>query len=328
MQNNLIWARALTDRDFSLDASHLARRLEEFKNRLPTVHRTSVENEPGQAPWPDACLIPEVPTTEFNAQLLKSAMASSGSLIVRGFLDRASCRFYKSVIDEVLSSCSQRPRPSEDNATEMHAFYNPPANLNELMSAQKWTNSRGFHRNSGSAMCIESSSVAEQLMELYEEKGLRSIIGDYLGGQPCLSALKWVLRRSLLPVSPAGWHQDGAFMGSDINSINMWIPLDQCGGDSGAPGMDVLPKRLKEIVNTGTDDAVFSWSPSTGEITESFGEKSIVSPVFEPGDAFFFDQFFLHRTQYKASFSRLRYAIETWFFDSENFPKNQIPLSW
>ena len=117
-------------------------------------------------------------------------------------------------------------------------------------------------------------------------------------------------------------------MGCDINSINMWIPLDTCGGETGAPGLDVLPERLTEIVKSGTDDAVFNWSISKGEISESFGEDAIISPVFNAGDAFFFDHFYLHRTQYRESFSHLRYAIETWFFGSTNFPKNQIPLRW
>jgi hypothetical protein len=51
-------------------------------------------------------------------------------------------------------------------------------------------------------------------------------------------------------------------------------------------------------------------------------------PVFNAGDAFFFDHFYLHRTQYRTDFTKLRYAVETWFFGASSFPKNQIPLAW
>ena len=320
------WAQALTERDYHSDAQALAGRLEHFRELEPTSIRTAIDEEANQPPWPGEPAIPEIPAGQLDGEKLRSAMASAGALIVRDFLDVPTTWFYKSVIDEVLATCyaPQGKRPKEADAQA--AFYNPPDNLDTLMAEKKWSNSRGFHRNSGSAMCIESASVAEHLLGMYESKGLRQVITDYLGDAPCLSALKWVLRRSLLPVNPAGWHQDGAFMGADINSINMWITLDKCGGDSGAPGMDVLPKRLKEIVSS--DGAVFNWSVSDGEINQSFGEESIISPVFNAGDAFFFDHFYLHRTQYRESFSRLRYAIETWFFGASNFPKNQIPLQW
>jgi hypothetical protein len=322
------WAQALTQRDHQRDAQTFAQRLEDFRDTQPTSGRTALDNESAQPPWPDDTPVPEIDVADFDGGKLRSAMASSGSLIVRGFLDIPTTRFYKSVIDTVLSTCYTPPAAGATEGDTQSAFYNPPSNLDSLMPAQKWGNARGFHRKSGSAMCIESSTIAENLLGLYESKGLREIIADYLGEPACLSALKWVLRRSLLPVNPAGWHQDGAFMGCDINSINMWIPLDNCGGETGAPGLDLLPKRLTEIVNTGTDGAVFNWSISKGEINESFGEDAIISPVFNAGDAFFFDHFYLHRTQYKENFSHLRYAIETWFFGSANFPKNQIPLRW
>ena len=117
-------------------------------------------------------------------------------------------------------------------------------------------------------------------------------------------------------------------MGPEINSLNMWVPLSRCGGETGAPGMDILPARLLEIVGAGDDDAVFKWSVGKDAVQSKYGPDSMVSPEFEVGDAFFFDHFLLHRTQYKEDFPRIRYAIETWFFGAKNFPKNQIPLAW
>ena len=112
-------------------------------------------------------------------------------------------------------------------------------------------------------------------------------------------------------------------MGPQINSLNMWVALDHCGGDSGAPGMDVIPKRLKHMVNPGDEGAIFHWSVPD----DCVDQNEIESPVFQPGDAFFFDHFYLHRTQH-GDFTRPRYAIETWFFGSGNFSKEQIPVAW
>ena len=175
-------------------------------------------------------------------------------------------------------------------------------------------------------MCVEAPSVAEALLQLYEEKGLKNLVEEYLGEPPCLSVKKWVMRRSKLPVAEAGWHQDGAFMGTNINSINMWLPLNRCGGATGAPGMDVVPRRLNKIVSA--DGAQFDWSVSSSQVTDKFSDNQPLMPEFNAGDAFFFDHFFLHRTQFRDDFSKIRYAIETWFFGSSSFPKNQIPLAW
>ena len=64
------------------------------------------------------------------------------------------------------------------------------------------------------------------------------MIAGYLGERPALSVKKWTLRRVPIDTS-ADWHQDGAFLGSGIRTINMWLSLSQCGAD--APGLDIVP---------------------------------------------------------------------------------------
>ena len=117
-------------------------------------------------------------------------------------------------------------------------------------------------------------------------------------------------------------------MGSDINSLNLWIPLDVCGGKTGAPGLDIIPKRFEGIINPGEADAALNWSTGNDTIRRLHEDCAPTSPEFNPGDVIFFDHFLLHRTQYGENFDRTRYAIETWFFGSKNFPKNQVPLRW
>lgn len=318
----------LQSRDPEQDAIRLSERLNFFRDKEPKLQKRPIEEEHLQPRWPGDARLPDIPVENLNVAHLKSAIATSGALVVRGLFQNDEINHFRNIIDQVVDSCIEQ-EDKEGNARSPDGFYrNPPEAIKQLLPHPKLRRSRGFHRQSGSAMCIESASTAEQLLELYTNKGLKTLIGDYLGESPCLSALKWVLRRSKLPIAEAGWHQDGAFMGNNINSINMWIPLDACGGDSGAPGLDVLPKRLSEIVRPSEDSAVFSWSVGGEDIDRTFGIDATMSPEFEAGDAFFFDHFYLHRTQFRKEFYRPRYAIETWFFGSVNFPANQVPLKW
>ena len=320
--------RELESRNPEKDAAILSERLSFFRDKEPQSQKRPIEEEHLQPRWPGDTRLPEVDVSNLDVTSLKSAIATAGALIVRGLLHEDEVKHFRDVVDQVVDGCIEQ-EDEEGNPKSPDGFYrNPPQAIKQLLPFQKLRNSRGFHRQSGSAMCIESASAAEQLLDFYSAKGLKTLIEAYLGQPPCLSALKWVLRRSKLPIAEAGWHQDGAFMGNDINSINMWIPLDTCGGDTGAPGLDVVPRRLSEIVRPGEDSAVFSWSVGGDDIDKTFGTDAVVSPVFQAGDAFFFDHFYLHRTQFREDFSRPRYAIETWFFDSVNFPANQIPLAW
>lgn len=316
----------IEQRDIADDTAAIASRIGLFDGVQPAEHPALIiSSQDDTQPLPDYC-VPEVLAAEFSAQGLRAAIRQHGALIVRGLFPETFTSSARAAIDRVLESSGkfgQNPDYARDGSDH---YFNPPAILQAVMPGKELGNSRGFHRDSGSAMCVEAPSVAEGLLKLYEDFGLKTKIAQYLGEAPCLSAKKWVLRRSKLPISDAGWHQDGAFMGTGINSINMWLPLSECGGNCGAPGMDVIPRRLTSIVSA--QGAHFNWSVSPDYIEEHFRDSPPVSPVFNAGDAFFFDHYYLHRTQYGTDFTKQRYAIETWFFGNSSFPKNQIPIAW
>jgi len=323
MTQAVITRAALEARNQDSDKATMAARIERFRERLPAeAPRLIIPPDSGPGA---TCAIPEVDAAQLDIGVLRSAMAEHGSLIVRRLFAPATLQALQPVIDRVLDACE---RHSHGEQPARDTYFNPPDNLVSIMPnrGKELRNTRNFHRDSGSAMCVEAPGVAEALLQCYAAHGLQSLLRDYLGEAPCLSVKKWVLRRSKLPVAEAGWHQDGAFMGTAINSLNMWLPLNTCGGTTGAPGMDVLPRRLTSIASA--EGAQFDWSVSTSEVQSASGEKGLQSPEFHAGDAFFFDHFFLHRTQYGLAFSEIRYAIETWFFGENSFPKNQIPLAW
>ena len=96
-----------------------------------------------------------------------------------------------------------------------------------------------------------------------------------------------------------------------------------------APGLDIVPKRIEEILPTGTDDALFPWSISDKVAEEAAGDTPILRPLFDPGDVIIFDDVFLHRTGVDAgTMTENRYAIESWFFGPSTFPDDYVPLAF
>ena len=261
----------------------------------------------------------DIRAEDLDARVLHDAVSSGCGLIVRKLVPAEVCAQLRRVIDTMLDA----PQSGE----EFTPYRNCPENVGEILGQQKLGNSRGFHAASGSVMCVESANVCEALLDLYDNLALPGVLRGFFAGDYCLSALKWVLRRSKLPVSPMGWHQDGAFMGSDIKSLNMWMSLSDCGADSSAPGLDIIARHLNSVVNAGDGEAAFSWSFDSARIDRLFGPDAVASPRFGEGDVYFFDHFMLHRTQHLPGQSRIRYALETWFFDGSLYPSNQVPLS-
>lgn len=318
MNNSSIGIQELAARDRDSDRLSIEGRLNYFKNREQTVfHKASRED----CDWhgESDTGLPAVDASQFSVDVLRDAMRSKGALLVRGLLNPDVCDHLARQIDLILET----PERPEHNPASCR---NPPSNLAELFTQEGLNYSRMYLAEAGSAMSIESAGTAEILLNLYTDLGLRELMKDYFEEEPCLSAKKWVLRRIANPSGDAGWHQDGSFMGEDINSLNMWLPLNHCGSNSGAPGLEIVPKRLSEIYSS--KKGAFEWSADTNSVHKWFPDHSPVCPEFEAGDALFFDHFNLHRTQYYGTFNRPRYAIESWFFGENSFPKNQVAMKW
>lgn len=168
--------------------------------------------------------------------------------------------------------------------------------------------------------------MLQRLIEFFASHGLGELLNGYFNAPPCLSLLKSVLHRIEPLQHPPEWHQDGAFMGDGIKSLNLWISLTDCGAGTSAPGMDLIPKRLDKVIDaTGKNGAVFDWSVSQKTIDENYSDAPPAQPHFGVGDAIFFDHFNLHATSSGNQFTQTRYAIETWFFSSSNYAVNQTP---
>lgn len=316
---------SIESRDAAADCASIEQRIETFRDLLPSEHPGLLVTEADDGSTGTECCVPEVSVDELSADALRTAIAEHGALLVRNMFSSEETEALIHATDEVLDICG---KSRAERVKYASTYYNPPSNLVSIMpdKGMELGSLRLFNSASGGAMCVEAPSVAEALLKFYEAHGLKKLISEYLGESPCLSVKKWMLRRSMLPIEESGWHQDGAFMGTDINSINLWIPLTECGGETGAPGMDLVPQRLYKIASA--EGATFDWSVSDEHVRSGAFKSLPVAPVFNAGDAFFFDHLYLHRTQFREDISKVRYAVETWFFGATTFPKSQVPVAW
>jgi len=254
--------------------------------------------------------IPEVPAADLTVEAIRVAMQSKGSLLVRGLMAGRTDRFVEA-IDTALAA-----RGTEEGTW----WRNLPLPREEAVSL-----GRHWVAGGGGLLACDSPHVLDMLFDAYSAIGLREVVDGYLGERAVLSGNKCTLRRVPLDTN-TDWHQDGAFLGEGIRALNVWIALTECGVDS--PGMDLVPKRFDEVVETGTGGAIFDWAVGPDTVAVVAPDAPPVRPLFHAGDALLFDDLFLHRTAIDPTMTRPRYAIESWFFAPTDYPKGQVPLVW
>ena len=174
----------------------------------------------------------------------------------------------------------------------------------------------------------------DHLIETLDETRIRRLVREYFCEPPMILAKKVTLRKIARNARTGGWHQDGAFMGAGIRSLNLWLSLSYCG--ESAPGLDVVGRRLDELVQSG-EGAFAAWGVKP-HVAERVAKGAIERPVFEPGDALLLDHLTLHRTAVDAEMTNDRYAIETWLFAPSTYdamttkggqsyePRDQLPI--
>ena len=184
---------------------------------------------------------------------------------------------------------------------------------------------RGWIRDAQGVLAADSPRGLFEFLETVYDLRLHELLHGFFGDRPVLSAEKCTLRRVDNSPQYPSWHQDGAFMGKGLRTVNIWFALSRCGRD--APGLDVIPVRLNQLLPTGGEGAIFDWSVSDQTIARELPGISIWRPEFEAGDALLFDDLCLHRTAVDSSMTQVRYAIESWFFSSSAYPVNtQTPI--
>ena len=259
---------------------------------------------------PEADGLPEIAAADLDPELLRAGILRDGCLLVRGLVPREAALAFAGHIERAFAERDGGRAPGWYEEFETDPRFNPIDN-------------RPWIKEGGGVLAIDSPTLSFEMLELFASAGVPELVAGYLGEPPLVSVEKTTLRKAQ-PTVGGAWHQDGAFMGK-VRSLNLWLALSRCGDV--APGLDIVPRRLEEFAPTGTDEAVLSYQVSQTKAETAAGDAAIVRPVFEPGDALFFDEKCLHQTASDPSMPNPRFAIENWFFGGSAFPAAFAPLS-
>jgi hypothetical protein len=280
----------------------------------PTIQPTFPETDLSLLP-PIGEGLPEFSPAEVTPELLRAGMMRDGSVLVRGLVPRSVALAFASKIDEAFEARAG----FEDDGKLSPGVYEefvPEPGVGDVTV-------RGWVRQGGGVLAADSPSLAFEMQEMFADAGVPELAAGYLGEPALFSVNKTTLRKAS-PEVAGGWHQDGKFMGP-VRALNLWLSLSRCGDV--APGLDVVPRRLDHLVTAATDEAQLDYVVSQSKAEEAAGDRPIVRPVFEPGDALFFDEMNLHKTGSDPSMPNPRFAIENWFFGGSAFPEDYVPVA-
>ncbi len=259
--------------------------------------------------------LPEFAPADLTPGLLRAAILRDGCLLVRGLIAREAASHFASQIDRAFVQRERHDAGQPHEAGFYSEFRPDPRSGGEM--ARPWV------KQGGGVLFPDAPTAAFNLLELLGEAGLPELVAGYLGEAPLIACQKTTLRRAE-PSVPGAWHQDGKFMGS-VRALNMWLSLSRCGDES--PGLDIIPKRIDHLVTVNTEEAMLDYMVSQKRAEEAAGEAGIIRPIFEPGDALFFDELFLHKTGSDPDMPKARFAVESWFFGGSAFPREYAPLA-
>ena len=286
------------------------------------VHTSSFVSWPPQPDdlYADQPGIPEIDHQDFTATNVASGVFNHGSIIVRNMLTAEQVSLMR---DSVIQTHAHHDKAIAGALETETAPWFVPFNPTPREGTEEIIN-RDWFRDSGTELAADSPRGLFNLINCFQDAGIINMVAEYLGEPPALSVRKTSLRQVPHNQAVAGWHQDGAFLGQGIRTVNVWIALTDCGID--APSMDMVPRRLPNIVPTGTEGALMSWTVSQTVVEDAAGSTPPVRLHFREGDAIIFDEMNLHRTSSSADFLRDRFAIEAWFFAPSCYPIKQLPI--
>lgn len=310
--------RLLDAVDLLARASRL-RRDAAVERRLVRLRRAAFQTMPhgDPPPWPPRVPKvgsgpPEVSPAELTPAVLQNGILHHGSVLVRGLVPRAQVERLRDVIDYAFDAYDETAAGRPTAATA--AWYDPFDGVHHA-HMREWV------REGGGVFAADSPRGLQAFLEVAYAAGVDRLLTAYFGERPTLSAEKTTLRRidaRFWKTRMANWHQDGAFLGKGIRTVDVWFSLSHCGRD--APGMDIIPMRVDDLLATGDEMTHYDWSVSLATIEAALPGVPIWRPEFEPGDVMFFDDRCLHRTAAELGMPGVRYAIESWFFASSVYP--------
>jgi hypothetical protein len=271
----------------------------------------------GRSPWPPTYddpfpqvsgRLPEVSVDELTTDVLGGAVANHGALIVRGMFDDPRV---SRTVEAIHRAHTWRDKGSAEPAgSEWYRTFPTHDRLNGVL--------RQRAASTGGIWLADSPATSAQVLDDLASVGVIDVVAGHLGERPFFSLQKAILRRIPAKGGLVAWHQDGSFLDADVRAMNVWIALSRCGGDYPSPGLEVVPRRIAEILPVEGRPSPHAISFEI--VDEIASETPVTRPEFGPGDGLMFDERFLHRTYLNPFMTDDRDALECWFFAPSHHP--------
>lgn len=270
-------------------------------------------------PFPTLDGPPELMPDELTTGSVGGSILHHGSVIVRGL---APPETVEQVTDGIQRSFAALDAwTAAGRGAPTLPWFVPFEAAGEQPAMRDWV------RTGGGVWAVESPLVARCILELYHSIGMRDVLAGYFGEAPAVSLEKLTLRK-VGPDTIPSWHQDGSFLGDGTRSLNLWLSLTDCGGDADVPGLEIVPRRIGDLLETGTCGSIFPNSIGHELVERVAGPDAIVRPTFRAGDALLFDERLVHRSAVTEGMTGSRYAVESWFFPASSFPAKYHGLAF
>jgi hypothetical protein len=268
--------------------------------------------EPDHDALPPDTELPEVSAEALTAGLVRAAIFWHGGIIVRGLLEPGEAAALTEEVDRGAAAVEA----ARDGHPDTEGYFQEMQQLRPMTFRVP---------PPAGVLAMDSPRIAFQVLELFARSGVIDLAARYLGQPPVISSHKTTLRKTHRD-HWAGWHQDARPLGG-VEALNLWITLSHCGDT--APGLDLVPRRMHRLVPPGDPFGEGLDRDAVPHETAEWlaGEAGIRRPIFEPGDAMFFDGLYLHRTASEPDMPDTRNAVECWFFAPGEFPEDYIPLA-
>lgn len=265
---------------------------------------------------------PIVAADDLTPALFEALMRRHSCLLVRAL-------FGASDVAALRGAAADTYRVYDEVMAKIAAGDQPPADAS-YVTADGFGKSRGElanFRRFGSLVlgfCPHATGVISTTLS---RNPIKNCIERYLAGPIGLSLNSSSVRLSEISNDVRRvFHQDGNFLGgADTETVNCWIALDDCGED--APGLEVFPERVGELLPAGEQGAVAAWEIAEPVAYGRMGADKAWFPRFRAGDAFVFDHMHVHRTHLTERMTRDRFAIESWIFPIKERYRSEF-LAW
>lgn len=279
----------------------------------------------GRIPWPPTYddpfpnlsgQLPEVDRSGLSTEVVGGAVAHHGALYVRNL-------FLADQVDRCIATVDrahQARAEANGGPSTWSSAYRPFSTGVGRDARVK----RKMVADMGGIWMADSPTGAATCLQALHDVGAVAIMAEHFGERPFFSLQKSTLRRSAPEPQVATWHQDGAFLDAGVRTMNVWVALSPCGGDLPTPGLEVMPRRMPEVLPS--DGELFPHSVSFETVATIAEDTPTTVPRFEPGDALMFDERFLHRTHLPDGMNETRYALECWFFAPSHGSSGYISL--